>query len=504
MAATASVSSAAAAGSLWPRSAARSDEGQLEFHGISATELLEKYGSPLYVLDTDEVRFRARSFVSDAQSAFKNITTKASFAAKAFISKEIVRIVSEEGMYVDTCSAGEMRIALAAGVPGRRLILHGNNKSDEEIRLAVENDFAKIVLDSPDEPRRVARIARETGKRARVMLRVTVGVHAGGHEYISTSHEDQKFGVALLAAGEDSSALEKSETAVKAIAKGPALSVLKDILSLQDDLELVGIHSHIGSQIHDASAFNEAARRILLLRETLYFTDGFTAPEIDLGGGYSVAYLDSDESMNIKSTFEDIAGTFAKFSREGLPSPAVSFEPGRSIIAPAGVTLYKVGTVKPVALSDGTTRVYVSVDGGMSDNIRPALYDADYTAVLANRANAAESDVIESNVRRDDSDENAQASAEKSAEKSAETCLARVVGMHCESGDIIVKNVYLPADIKRGDILAVPATGAYGRTMASNYNQVPRPAVAAVSSEGSHLMIRRETVEDLLSLDVSQ
>ena len=474
-----------------------------------------------------------------AADAFTNSTTHVSFAGKAFLSKEVVRLVTDAGMLVDTCSMGEMRIALAAGVPGRRLVLHGNNKSDAEIELAIEQGFAKIVVDEPDEPARIAAIARRLGKRARVMLRVTAGIHAGGHEYISTAHEDQKFGVPLLPAGADAAALsvldeltadpagvtpavtnahiaerdgdagdgnakperelhydmkypydlsheeipEKDKAlaaAMETVADGPALAVLKDILTRSDELELVGIHSHIGSNIHDADAFIQAAKRMMLLRKTFYATDAYTLPEVDLGGGYSVAYTDGEDSMDVRVELRRLAEAVGAINRAlGVPAPAISFEPGRWIVAPAGVTLYRVGTIKPVHLSDAKDktgnpideRVYVSVDGGMSDNIRPALYGADYTVRLANRRGSDES------------------------------MLVRVVGMHCESGDIIVHEDRLPADLRRGDILAVPVTGAYGRTMASNYNQALIPAVVAASEAGAHVMIRRQTIGDLLDLD---
>lgn len=511
---------------IWPDATAIDADGALTFHGRTAADLLDEFGSPLYLIDTDEVAARARRFVRAAADAFHNTTTHVSFAGKAFLSKEVVRIVTEAGMLVDTCSMGEMRIALAAGAPGRRLVLHGNNKSDEEIALAIEQGFAKIVVDSPDEPARIAAIARRVGRRARVMLRVTAGIHAGGHEFISTAHEDQKFGVPLLPAGADASVLAilddldgitpaganvrvapaarslrydirypydlRAEDvnsadralaeAMETVADGPALAVLKDILAHGDDLELVGIHSHIGSQIHDADAFVQAAKRMMLLRKTFYATDAYTLPEVDLGGGYSVAYTDGEDSMDIDVELHRLSDAVTAVNRAlGMPAPVISFEPGRWIVAPAGATLYRVGTIKPVHLPEGTTdaagepiyeRVYVSVDGGMSDNIRPALYGADYTARLANR------------------------------EGSVDTMLARVVGMHCESGDIIVHECRLPKDLKRGDVLAVPVTGAYGRTMASNYNQALIPAVAAVSASGAHVMLRRQTVDDLLALDL--
>ncbi len=535
---------------IWPAATAVNANGAIAFHGRTAESLLDEFGSPLYLIDTDEVSARAKHFVRAAAEAFNTSTTHVSFAGKAFLSKEIVRLVAEAGMFVDTCTMGEMRIALAAGVPGRRLVLHGNNKSDDEIALAIEQGFAKIVVDEPNEPERIAAIARKLGKRARVMLRVTVGVHAGGHEYISTAHEDQKFGVPLLAAGADAAVLdvlnnltdvtpaatnariaesdvnagndhpqsttpvapasgsgkparelrydvkypydlsheEVSDTdkvlaaAMEAIADGPSIAVLKTILANQDVLELVGAHSHIGSNIHDADAFIHAAKRMMLLRKTLWATNAYILPEIDLGGGYSVAYTDGEDSMDIDVELTRLAGSVSDTNRAlGMPAPAISFEPGRYIVAPAGVTLYRVGTIKHVHLSDAKDsagnpideRVYVSVDGGMSDNIRPALYGADYTARLANRTG------------------------------STETMLARVCGMHCESGDIVVHEVRLPADLKRGDILAVPVTGAYGRTMASNYNQALIPAVVAVSEQGAHVMLRRQTIDDLLDLDQS-
>lgn len=530
---------------IWPAATAIDPaSGAITFHGRTAESLLDEFGSPLYLIDTDEVANRARHFVKAAATAFNNSTTHVSFAGKAFLSKEIVRLVLAAGMYVDTCTMGEMKIALAAGAPGRRLVLHGNNKSDAEIELAINEGFAKIVVDEPDEPARIAEIAHRLGKRARVMLRVTSGIHAGGHEYISTAHEDQKFGVPLLPAGADTSVLSilddltdvtpaatnarvgerhddatgsepaakperklrydvkypydlsgeelsepdrKLAEAMTAVANGPALAVLKEIRRHEDVLELVGVHSHIGSNIHDADAFIQAAKRMMLLRKTFYATDAYTLPEVDLGGGYSVAYTDGEDSMDIDVELGRLADAVTAINRAlGMPAPAISFEPGRWIVAPAGVTLYRVGTIKHVLLSADAEghqltdragnpineRVYVSVDGGMSDNIRPALYGADYTVRLANRRGSDES------------------------------MLVRVVGMHCESGDIIIHEDRLPADLKRGDVLAVPVTGAYGRTMASNYNQALIPAVVAVSKEGAHVMLRRQTIDDLLDLDL--
>ncbi|KFF30526.1 diaminopimelate decarboxylase family protein [Bifidobacterium bombi] len=541
---------------IWPKATDRNEHGELTFHGNSAASLLERFGSPLYVMDTDELRARAGGFVQAAAKAFPTATTHVSYAGKAFLSKEVCRIVSQEGMLIDTCSMGEMRIALAAGIPGRRLVLHGNNKSDAELELAIAEGFNKIVVDSPDDPERVASIARRLGKRARVMVRVTCGIHAGGHEYISTAHEDQKFGLALLPAGADPKIFDvldglgkgcgnSAQTvpttvgdtdaaadtgadadadgrndairypydvgdvkptdtelalarAMDAVANGPAVAVLKDIAARSNDLELVGIHSHIGSQIHDANAFIQAGQRMMLLRRTFYATDAYVLPEVDLGGGYSVAYTDDEEAMDIPRELARLSEAVATVNKAlGMPAPIISFEPGRSIVGPAGVTLYRVGTIKHVALPADTKddqghrisqRTYVSVDGGMSDNIRPMLYGANYTVAVAGFAGGADAD---------------GAGCMKQTGEDDGSMIARVVGMHCESGDVLVRECRLPHDLKRGDILAIPVTGAYGRTMASNYNQALIPAVVAVSEQDAHLMMRRQTVDDLLGLDVS-
>lgn len=349
---------------IWPDSAQRDHAGAVRLHGRSVEELSASFGTPLFVMDTEELSRRALRFSRTVSNAFHDTNTHVSFAGKAFLSKEVVRIMLAQGLLVDTCSMGEMRIALAAGAPGRRLVLHGNNKSDEEIRLAVEQGFAKIVVDSPDEPARIAEIARSLGATAKVMLRVTVGVHAGGHEFISTAHEDQKFGVPLLPAGADGHLLDLDTRpdhagssdghedlqspaqavsslyvptgkrpdddaavteAMSVVADGPAIGVLKDILSRQPDLELVGVHAHIGSQIHDANAFIESARRLMILRKTFWATDGFLLPETDLGGGYSVAYTDDDASMDIEDAFATMSQAVEGDQPSSGPADAGAF-----------------------------------------------------------------------------------------------------------------------------------------------------------------------------------
>jgi diaminopimelate decarboxylase len=289
------------------------------------------------------------------------------------------------------------------------------------------------------------------------MVRVTTGVHAGGHEYISTAHEDQKFGLSVVAPAGGTS---------------PAMTALERVHTAPE-LRLLGIHSHIGSQILDPAGFAVAARTVLALRADLAARTGFLVPEVDLGGGFGIAYLPGEVPLDPARIAKDVAAAVdAACADLGTPLPRLSFEPGRAIVGPTTLTLYTVGTVKPVTLDDGRVRTYVSVDGGMSDNLRPALYGARYHAEIVSRASAAA------------------------------PVLARVVGKHCESGDIVVHEVDLPGDVAPGDLLAVPATGAYGRSMASNYNHVPRPPVVAVHAGGTRVLVRRETEDDLLALDL--
>lgn len=450
----------AALGSPWPATARRGDDGALVVGGVDVRRLAEAHGTPAYVLDESDVRARARELRCALESAFAELGVGVDvyYAGKAFLSVAVARWVHDEGLFIDTATGGELGVALFAGVPGERIGLHGNNKSDAEIARALDAGVARLVIDAPDE---VDRIADQAAVRSRgpvrVMVRVTTGVHAGGHEYIATSHEDQKFGLSIVP-GPDGS-------------DSPAVAVVRAVLA-RPELELIGIHSHIGSQILDPGGFVAALTRVLRLRAEIAAQTGVLVPEVDLGGGFGIAYLPGDVALEPTRIAKDLAAAAAASADElGVPLPRFSFEPGRTIVGPPGITLYTVGTIKPVRLADGTVRTYVSVDGGMSDNLRPALYKADYHAVLANRTS------------------------------SAETMLARVVGKHCESGDIVVRDCYLPADLRRGDLLAVAATGAYGRSMASSYNLVPRPPVVSVRDGVSREIVRRETEADLLALD---
>ncbi|MDO5048765.1 MAG: diaminopimelate decarboxylase [Actinomycetaceae bacterium] len=441
---------------LWPWSA-KFEGGQLWLGGRPATQLVEDFGSPVYVLDESDLAGRATVWATVMAEEFWDGYGmgggSAYYAAKAMMSARVIEIVTAAGMGVDTASLGELTTALRAGADPDMIGLHGNNKSDEELRLAIsagERGIARIVIDSPDEVGRVAQIASELGRKARVMIRVTTGVHAGGHQFIATAHEDQKFGLSL--------------------ANGTAKRVALDIQNY-DSLDFVGVHSHIGSQIRDLDAFFESASRLLGLVKDLS-NEGVACREVDLGGGYAITYTGADpEPASPKEIARALAGAVRAACEElDLQVPHVSIEPGRSTVGPTTVTLYKVGTVKEVPL-EGMSRLYVSIDGGMSDNIRPALYEANYTALLANR------------------------------EGSSALVNARVVGKHCESGDIVVHDLALPADIKRGDILAVPATGAYGHAMSSNYNMLTRPGTLGVGAGEPHWIVYPEKLDHLLARD---
>ncbi|MFB7910360.1 diaminopimelate decarboxylase [Kitasatospora sp. NPDC059146] len=428
---------------VWSRTVARDAEGVATVGGIDVKRLAAEFGTPAYVLDEEDFRSRARAW-RDAFGADADVY----YAGKAFLSKAVVRWLHEEGLNLDVCSAGELAVALAAGMPAERIALHGNNKSVDELEHAVKTGVGHIVVDSYEEIERLAAIAARQGVRQQVLIRITVGVEAHTHEFIATAHEDQKFGLSLTG--------------------GAAAEAVRRVLG-HDSLELRGIHSHIGSQIFDMAGFEVAARRVVGLLAGIRDEHGVELPEIDLGGGLGIAYTSEDDPREPA----EIAAALAEIVRRecaaaDLNAPRLSVEPGRAIVGPTAFTLYEVGTVKPL---EGL-RTYVSVDGGMSDNIRTALYDAEYSVALVSRTS------------------------------DAEPMLVRVVGKHCESGDIVVRDAFLPSDLAAGDLIAVPATGAYCRSMASNYNHALRPPVLAVKDGAARVIVRRETEEDLLRLDI--
>ena len=436
---------------VWPRNLIRDGDGVVSIAGVTVTDLAAEYGTPLFVIDEDDFRSRCRE-IAAAFGGGHNVH----YAGKAFLCSEIARWVDQEGLSLDVASGGELAVALHAGFPAERIAFHGNNKSVDELTTAVKAGVGHIVLDSMTEIERLDTIAGEAGVVQDVLLRVTVGVEAHTHEFIATAHEDQKFGLSL--------------------ASGAAMTGVRRVFAT-DHLRLVGLHSHIGSQIFDVAGFELAAHRVIrLLRDVIAeFGVDKTAQiaTVDLGGGLGISYLPQDNPPPI----EELAGKLDEIVRKesadvGLPAPRLVVEPGRAIAGPGTVTLYEVGTVKDVALGSGTSRRYVSVDGGMSDNIRPALYGSEYDIRLVSRTSEA-----------------------------APT-LARIVGKHCESGDIIVRDTWVSEDVEPGDLLAVAATGAYCYSMSSRYNLIGRPAVVAVRDGRARLILRRETVDDLLSLEV--
>lgn len=434
---------------IWPASATRNSAGEITIAGLSITQIAKEYGTPVFVFDEADVRKRARDYVK--AFTVDDIQTTVHYAAKAFITTKIAHWVHQEGLGMDVASAGELEVALRAGIDPKHIIMHGNNKSVSDLERAVEVGVARIVIDSLIEIDRLNAIAARAGIVQQVLLRLTVGVEAHTHEAISTAHEDQKFGLS--------------------VASGMAMAAVENVLDC-DALSLAGLHSHIGSQIFDATGFELATHRVVDFAAQIRDVHGISVSELDVGGGMGIAYVDGDDPLDVfemAKSILDIVRT--QCARVKLPIPHVSVEPGRAIIGNPGITVYEVGTVKPVELDSGIVRHYISVDGGMSDNIRTALYDAQYSVSLANRT-PGDFQVI-----------------------------SRVVGKHCETGDIVVRDCELPADIRPGDLLAVAATGAYCRSMASNYNHIPRPAVVSVAGAVSQVLLRRESIADVLATD---
>jgi diaminopimelate decarboxylase len=432
--------------SLWSSTSHKTATGDLVVGGVAVPALVANVNTPAYVLDEADLRARARAF----REAFAGYDVY--YAGKAFLCTTVARWVTEEGLRLDVCSDGELTVALRAGVEPAHIGYHGNNKIETELMRTVAEGVGRIVVDSFQEIERLERVTETLGRTTQVMVRVTAGVEAHTHEYIATAHEDQKFGLSITS--------------------GDALEAVRRVVAAPG-LELLGLHSHIGSQIFDTSGFEVAARRVLTLHAQVAEELGVAMPELDLGGGFGIAYTTQDDPSDPEQLAIEMSRIVEHECRAlGIAPPHLSIEPGRAIVGPAMCTVYTVGTVKRVQLDGGAVRTYVSVDGGMSDNIRTALYDADYSCTLASR--------------RSD----------------APPTLSRVVGKHCEAGDILVKDEFLPADVRPGDLLAVPSTGAYCRSMASNYNHALRPPVVAVRDGVATTIVRRETVDDLLATDL--
>ncbi|MFE2168277.1 diaminopimelate decarboxylase [Streptomyces sp. NPDC059447] len=426
--------------SVWPRSTARHAHGGLSVGGVELADVAQRFGTPVYVLDEGEVRERCRTY----RDAFPE--AEVLYAAKAFLSRAMVRWVHEEGLGLDVCSAGELEPAVAAGFPPERIVLHGNAKSPYDITSALRLGVGRIVIDSPSE---IARIAAAIGpeRRQKVLVRVVPGVSAGGHDKIRTGTEGQKFGLSVR--------------------DGSAQHAVARVLA-QPRLELTGLHCHIGSQITEVKPYLTALRRMVGLMARIRDAHGITLPELDLGGGHGIAYRPGEAALDVTALARRLRSELtASCSAAGIPVPRLAIEPGRAVVGPAGVALYRVLAVKHT----GDT-VFVAVDGGMSDNPRPALYGARYAPRLIGRASTA-------------------------APRTA-----TVVGRHCEAGDVLAAGVELPGDVRPGDLIAVPVAGAYQLSMASGYNMVGRPPVVAVHEGAARLLVRRETLEDLRRRDV--
>jgi diaminopimelate decarboxylase len=435
---------------MWSSSVTTGTE--LSIAGLTAKTLAKEFGTPTFFIDEADFRERALAWDKALKDAFGPNAGTVYYASKAFICTEVARWIKEIGIGIDVSTGGEMAVALAGGIDPSKIEVHGNNKSIAEIEKAISIGVETIVIDSMYEIDRVAAAASKLGKVQRVHLRLTPGIQAHTHESISTAHEDVKFGFSIA-----------SGAAWEAITKVHA----------QASLELRGIHAHIGSQIFGFESFEMLAERFVTFLAKYRDEYKKELPELDLGGGYGIAYLEGEKTVVAHDAMQALANAVKKHCSEfNLQIPRVSIEPGRAIVGPTMFTLYEVGTVKDVTLENGSHRRYISVDGGMSDNIRPSLYGAEYTTILANRTSTA-----------------TQVSS-------------RLVGKHCETGDIVIREIDLPDDIVPGDLLAVPATGAYGRSMASNYNHVPRPPVVAVKDGKARVIVRRETEADLLRLDI--
>ena len=425
---------------------------ELSIAGITAKTLAKEFGTPTFFIDEADFRERARAWDKALKDAFGPNAGTVYYASKAFICTEVARWIKEIGIGIDVSTGGEMSVALAGSIDPSKIEVHGNNKSLGEIEKAISVGVEAIVIDSLYEIERVAEAAQRAGKVQRVLLRITPGIQAHTHESIATAHEDVKFGFS--------------------IASGAAWAAITAVRT-HPSLELRGVHAHIGSQIFGYKSFEILSERLVSL--LAQYRDEFKGelPELDLGGGYGIAYLPGDETVDPHEAMNALAAAVTKnCATHNLQIPRVSIEPGRAIVGPTMFTLYEVGTVKDVTLENGTHRRYISIDGGMSDNIRPSLYGAEYTTILANRTSTAPH------------------------------VSSRLVGKHCETGDIVIREIDLPDDIVPGDLLAVPATGAYGRSMASNYNHVPRPPVVAVMDGKARVIVRRETEADLLRLDI--
>lgn len=422
------------------------ERGHLTIGGCDTVELAEKYGTPLYVMDEKTIRENCRLYKKSIDKYYGG-KGLAMYASKAFSCKEIYRIVASEGMGIDVVSGGELYTALQTGFPAKNIMFHGNNKTNEEIKLALNADIGHFVVDNLCELERLNRLAGEAGKKADIMFRIKPGIDAHTHSFIQTGQIDSKFGLALE--------------------NGEAMAAVKLAITMPN-INLKGLHCHIGSQIFDIEPFELAANVMVTFIHDIFTETGFTIRELNLGGGFGIKYTESDSPKSYDAYMEKVSAVvYGACKKYNLPAPYIFLEPGRSVVGSAGITLYTVGSVKEIE----NVRSYVAVDGGMADNPRYILYQSEYEILVANRA------------------------GEKRDYK------ATIAGRCCESGDLIQENIYIQRP-QAGDILAVLATGAYNYSMSSNYNRIPKPAVVMVSDGAARVIVKAETWEDLIRNDL--
>lgn len=420
-------------------------DSNLVFAGYDTVELAKKYGTPLYVLSEDIIRQRCWELKANFLHRYKN--TKVAYASKAFLTLTMCKIIESEGLLLDVVSGGELYTALKANFPTERIILHGNNKSYEELEMAIENNLGRIIVDSIDEIELIDEIATQKKKKVKILIRVSPGVEGKTHKYISTGQKDSKFGIPL----------------VKGVIDKVVIKALQS-----NNIELMGFHFHLGSNLYDNDGYTVAIEILLNLMKLLYDEFGFIAKELNTGGGFGIYYNNADEVKELDYYTDAIMTKVTTYcNRLRLHIPTIIIEPGRWIVGEAGITLYKVGTVKDIP----GVRTYASVDGGLPDNPRPALYSAKYNAIVANKCSQKPNTLV------------------------------TIAGKCCESGDILIWDLMVPK-IERGDILAVLSTGAYNYSMSSNYNRLPRPAVVLLSKDNEYIIVKRETYEDLILKEV--
>ncbi|WP_067699652.1 diaminopimelate decarboxylase [Nocardia jejuensis] len=426
---------------VWPRETHYDGDGRITVGGVALDDIADQYGTPTYVLDEDEVRNRCRAYRRRFPDA------EIIYAGKALLTRAVAEWITEEGLSLDVCSAGELAVALNSWVAPERIVLHGNGKPFAELETAINCGVGRVVVDSFTE---ITLLSALASRPQRVLLRLTPDIDVHGHPAVRTGVTDQKFGFPV---------------------GGDAVLEAVDRIVRQPNLELTGAHCHIGSQIHDTFPYGEAVRRMIAEMARIRDESGVTLTDLDLGGGHAVAYRSGDAELNLSELADIIEDALdAACARHGFPRPAISLEPGRAIVARAGITLYRVLSIKHV--ENGHT--YVTVDGGMSDNPRVALYGAGYEAVVANR------------------------------HPTGPQMTAHIAGRHCEAGDILARDVRLPVDLRPGEVIAMPCTGAYHHSLASSYNGIGRPPIVAVRDGRCRELVRRETIEDLLSRDIGR